>query len=70
MNQALLITICTSLAGALASIRRDWQSYRDEKKLNPNATFDWGISAFSALEGFLIGLVAGLAGNSLAGEQI
>ena len=63
MNIQLLTIVLAALGGALASIRRDWQSYRDEKKLNPNTTFELGLSVLSALEGLLIGLSTALAGT-------
>lgn len=63
MNIQILTIVLAALGGGLASIRRDWQSYRDEKKIDPRATFEWGLSIASAVEGILIGLSTALAGT-------
>lgn len=63
MNIQILTIVLAALGGGLAAVRRDWQSYRDERKLNPGATFEWGLSIASAIEGILIGLSTALAGT-------
>lgn len=57
-----LFLIGGTLGGALASLRRDYRSFKRERTMIPNVPFDWHEAALSAAEGAALGLTTAIGG--------